>query len=108
MKTAFAILSFAPILFWIAFMFVSPFLEESTQPQGLFTFWDLYPGTLGEITVFAILIGLFFSIYLAINVLRGNFAPTEKKKLWVALLILGNIIVLPFFWTYYIRKKPVI
>ena len=77
-KVTYGILSIAPIAIWLLFMFISPFIEQSTQPTGLYTAGDLYPGTLGKFTVLAILIGIFFALFLAIKVLRNKFVPKEK------------------------------
>ncbi len=107
MKLVYGILSIAPIAIWLLFMFISPFLEQETQPQGLFTFWDLYPGVFGKITVFAVTIGLIFALFLAFKVFRNAFVPKEKKILWLCLLVPGNVFILPFFWSIYIRKTMV-
>jgi hypothetical protein len=88
-------------------MFISPFIQQETQPQGLFTFWDLYPGVFGKFTVYTIIIGLIFTLFLVIKIIGNAFVPKEKKTLWMVLLILGNIFVLPFFWFINIRKQSV-
>jgi len=101
----FAILSIAPISIWLLFSFISPFIGQDDNSKGLFTIMDLYPGLFGKITVFALFVGFFFAIYLAIKVLQNNFVPKEKKYLWVFLLVFGSIVILPFFWSFYIRKS---
>jgi len=88
-------------------MIISPFLPQETQSQGLFTFLDLYPGVFGKITVYTVLIGLIFTLFLVIKVSGNAFVPKDKKTLWLVLLILGNVIILPFFWLICIRKQSV-
>jgi len=74
------ILSITPLTIWLLFLFISPFLPQETPSKGLFTFWDLYPGTFGKITVCAIIVGLIFTLFLVIKVFGGAFVPKKKKK----------------------------
>jgi len=36
--------------------------------------------------------------------LRSPTVPSEKRRLWVALLFFGSAFVLPFFWFWYVWK----
>jgi hypothetical protein len=105
-KIIYAAFSFVPVIIWFLFPILSPVIEPDAQTQGLFTFWDLYPGIFGKITMFAIMSGFAFAMFLSLKVFRNNFVPEEKKKKWVLLLVAGNIIILPLFWFLYIREKP--
>ena len=103
----FAILSIAPISIWLLFSFISPFIGQGDNTKNLYTIMDIYPGLFGKITIFTLFVGFFFAIYLVIKVMRNNFVPKEKKYLWMFLLVFGSVIVLPFFWSFYIRKSKV-
>lgn len=35
--------------------------------------------------------------------LRSSTVPSGKRGLWVALILLGNAFVFPFFWFWYLR-----
>jgi hypothetical protein len=104
-KIIYGVFSFVPLIIWFLFPILAPILEPDTQLIGLNTFWDLYPGIFGKITMFAIMTGFAFALFLSLKVYRNNFVPEEKKKKWVLLLVAGNIIILPVFWYIYIRKQ---
>jgi hypothetical protein len=36
--------------------------------------------------------------------LRSPTVPREKRGLWIAVIVLGNIVALPFFWFWYVRQ----
>jgi len=107
MKLVYGVLSIAPIATWLLFMFFSPFLQLETKSLALFTFWDLYPGAFGKLTMLAVAIGLIFALFLAFKVFQNHYVPKAKKIQWICLLVLANVFILPFFWSIYIRKSIV-
>ena len=63
-------------------------------------------GTLATLTVAATLLACAaFVIY----VLKTSAVPSEKRSLRLALILFGNLFVLPFFWFQYVwhRQKSV-
>jgi hypothetical protein len=38
------------------------------------------------------------------HAVRSDAVPHEKRGLWVVVLLLGNILVLPFYWLWYIKQ----
>ncbi len=48
--------------------------------------------------IFIVMIGFAVFIY------KSGKVPKQKRHLWVALLVLGNLAVFPFFWYFYIWK----
>ena len=74
----------------------SAIIEPLVWPQGA-SFFDnalLILGALGLLTIFG------FVWYAR----RSSSVPPEKRRLWVTLLIVGNVFVLPFFWFWYVRE----
>ena len=62
-------------------------------------------GTLATLTVAATLLACAaFVIY----VLKTSAVPSDKRSLWLALILFGNLFVLPFFWFQYVwhRQSP--
>ena len=35
---------------------------------------------------------------------RSDAVPRDKRGLWTAVLLLGNVFALPFYWLWYIRQ----
>jgi len=48
--------------------------------------------------------GWVVTIGFLIFALRSSAVPKGKRGLWAALLLFGNLIVVPFFWFWYIWK----
>ena len=78
-------------------LLASSIIEPLVWPQGA-SFFDnalLILGALGLLTIFG------FIWY----TLRSNAVPSEKRTLWVVVLLFVNIFALPFFWFGYVREK---
>lgn len=97
-KLIIGVLFSAPILLWIIFMFISPFIQVKNSSNQLYGIQDLYPGPFGHFVLVLILIGATFGIILGILTFMGKGLPTNRKNLWGLLLVLGNVFVLPFYW----------
>ncbi len=62
-------------------------------------------GTLATLTVVATLLACTaFVVY----VLGTSAVPSDKRGLWLALIVFGSLFVLPFFWFQYVwhRQSP--
>jgi len=46
----------------------------------------------------------FSTIVFAIYAARTRDVPNSKRWLWFALILIGNALVLPFFWYWYVWK----
>ncbi len=81
-----------PIVF-LAYWIIDPFVE----PKADSFFKTAFPiaSILGSLTI------LGFISY----TLRTNAVPSEKRALWVAVLLFGHFFVAPFFWFWYVREK---
>ena len=56
----------------------------------------------------AALLTLGLGIGFLLVVFRTARVPPDKKPIWAALLIVGNIVAFPVFWYFYVwRKQPV-
>ena len=77
-------------------LFAVVFLEPLLWPRSTTTFTSLrlILGVSG-----LLMVALFIH-----HVIRTDAVPTEKRGLWVMILLVGNIFALPFFWFWYIRK----
>jgi hypothetical protein len=94
-----------PIVLWVIYMLVSPFLPTDTPPNQLFNAGDLYPGVFGKITLAVVFVGFVTAIIFAVRVMLGRDVPKGEGTLWGVLLLLGNIIVLPIFWLKFVRQQ---
>src|SRR5688572_12234577 len=74
-------------------------IEPAVWPRGrlFFEYGYFVAGIIGLATMFA------FIWYAR----RSGAVPVEKRGLWVAVLFLGNMFALPFFWFWYVRKPSV-
>ncbi len=54
------------------------------------------------IGIYAVIIILILTF--GIHVFRSNNVPVEKRKLWLAVLIFGNIVAFPVYWYLYVYK----
>lgn len=94
-----------PIANAVIFNIISPSMDHD-DAQGLFTFWSLYPGVWGGITVGLIVIGLVISLLLILRILAGKSEPSLRRKaVWILLLVFGNVFVLPIYWFMFLRKS---
>jgi hypothetical protein len=80
-------------------------------PLGLFAIVliepILWPRGASSFVVFRLILGISGLLLMAgfiRHVLRSDAVPPEKRGFWVAVLLIGNIFALPFFWFWYIRK----
>lgn len=48
--------------------------------------------------------GILMTIGFVRHAFRSDVVPRDKRGLWVAVLFLGNIFALPFYWFWYIRQ----
>jgi hypothetical protein len=48
-------------------------------------------------------LGLLTVIGFVLYALRSNAVPSEKRALWVVVLLFVNFFALPFFWFWYVR-----
>ena len=80
-------------LFGLAFV-VPLFLE----PRDLIQFLPIDDVLRPIFLILGLLLTFAFIAYAA----TSSAVPKEKRALWIAVLILGNISVLPFFWYWYI------
>jgi len=81
------------------FLLVALFIVAEYNPQVRQAFDDL--PTAGEVAF----ITFFLVAWLACiwDIWRNSRMPAEKRKLWTAVLALGNWYALPFYWWFYIR-----
>jgi hypothetical protein len=49
-------------------------------------------------------LGWFSTIIFAVYAARTRNVPDSKRWLWFALILIGNAVVLPFFWYWYVWK----
>jgi len=56
---------------------------------------------LGEVAIGATWLACGLYVFFA---LRSPTVPNEKRKLWVAVIVLGNAFALPFFWFWYVLQ----
>ncbi len=48
--------------------------------------------------------GILMMIGFIRHTIRSDAVPRDKRGLWVVALLLGNILVLPFYWLWYIKQ----
>ena len=65
-----------------------------------FVTWDWFRPLIATVVAGGWLITIAFITY----ALAGSAVPKEKRGLWAAVLFLGNMLTLPFFWFWYIWK----
>jgi hypothetical protein len=87
-----------PILLWLIFEIQSPFVEPNIPQNGLFETMDLYSGVLGHLAEIGIIVGIVVALVFGIRAFKGKDVPEGRAVLWGFLLLLGNVLVLPFFW----------
>jgi hypothetical protein len=91
------IVTLSPIFYFLFFIFHVVFVPVGTAPTGLFA------GILDLHMVFAIWTLLLTAFYVVL-VLRTESVPREKRGLWCAVLVLGSVFAMPFFWYLYIWR----
>lgn len=85
----------------VAALPVAHFLSQGGEPPEV-PLWFVYPIHLGTILVTWLLTG-----YFVVYVWKTQTVPRNKRALWTLLLILGNMLAMPFFWYHYLLKaKP--
>lgn len=77
-------------------LFVVGVAEAIVRPSGRSLF-DAFNIGLG-------ILGLMVMIGFIVHALRTESVPQEKRGLWVAVLLLGNFLALPFYWMWYVRQ----
>jgi hypothetical protein len=82
---ALGLAAFAPLLMFLAVPFTS---GESFAMLATLTIAAAW------------LAGAAFVIY----VLKTSAVPSDKRRLWVGLIVFGNVFVLPFFWFQYVWR----
>jgi len=102
-KILLGILSFWPFLFFILFfigMFTMIGMSGPDEPPTA-SFGLMMAG------YFITIVSIYgMMIYYIVNVFMNNKLPSGKKALWAALLFLGNMMVIPFYWYFYIWCEP--
>lgn len=81
------LLAFWPLVALLGMMF-----SESYFDRGVFFVW---------IMTSVYLVWFFFLFDAALS----KRVPSEKKRLWVVVLILGHMIAIIFYWYFYIRSE---
>lgn len=70
--------------------------EPMVWPRGS----SVFDGARVALGVSALLIMAAF-IWHALN---SKVVPTDKRRIWVVVLLFANIFALPFYWLYYVRS----
>jgi drug/metabolite transporter (DMT)-like permease len=84
------------------FILIAIFVAQAYLPMVRAALDEM--STWGEL----LFIGFFLGALLAViwDVWRNPRMPAQKRKLWTAVLLLGNWYALPFYWWFYIRGSP--
>jgi len=56
-----------------------------------------------HILVMALVLGL--TAFYIVHLFRTDRVPTDKKALWAVVLLLGNLLAMPFYWYFYVWPK---
>lgn len=79
------------------------FVPLATWPVVLLVSKDSFSTAVITAVALAWIVPIGFIVYLY----KGSAVPSEKRGLWLALLLFGNVLALPFFWFWYIwRTSP--
>jgi len=92
MRTILGVFSLAVPLGLAAIMLIEPFFWP--RGSGVFDVMRIVLGVFGIILMFG---------YIS-HASRSRKVPSEKRGLWISVLLFGNILALPFFWFWYIQK----
>ncbi|MHC4278212.1 MAG: hypothetical protein ACYSTI_12975 [Planctomycetota bacterium] len=95
-----AAVTVAPIFYFLLFA-LYPFLVPlgTPAPTPLATILDLHM----VFSIWSLALLVFYVGYL----LRSDEVPTDKRALWGVVLLLGNVLTMPFFWYFYIWRPMV-
>lgn len=86
------VISFSVPLGLLAIVFIEPVIWPRGAP--LFVALRLAFGICGLI----MMVGFIY------RTLKSDSVPRSKRGFWVAVLLLGNVFALPFFWFWYVRQ----
>jgi hypothetical protein len=53
----------------------------------------------------AVIGGWAITIAFMVYALRSSAVPSTKRRLWAAVIFLGNMLAIPFFWFWYVWKR---
>lgn len=65
-----------------------------------------YLGYVFPLMIFFFLFYVGLGIFYIVQVVQNNLLDTEKKLLWVAVIIILNAITMPLYWYFHIWKEP--
>jgi len=84
------------------FILIAFFVAQAYSPT-VRTAFDEMP-TWGGVLFVCFFLGALLALIW--DVWRNPRMPAQKRKLWTAVLLLGNWYALPFYWWFYIRGNP--
>jgi uncharacterized membrane protein len=67
--------------------------------------WPRGTSTFDVLLVILAFLGLAAMVGFMWHAKRSNAVPSQKRDLWVWVLLLGNVFALPFFWFWYVRGQ---
>ena len=73
------------------------FIEPMLWPKGTSIFDVLLPALA--------LLGLGTMVGFMWHARRSNAVPSDKRELWLWVLLLGNVFALPVYWFWYVRDQ---
>ncbi len=91
------------VIFTVAMFatFLSDISSSAAEPEPPLLFFLVIPLQLLTMLVVFILV-----IIYVVFLFRTETVSQDKKALWAAVLILGNMIAMPVFWYLYVWKQP--
>jgi hypothetical protein len=102
-KIVLGIATLWPILYVVLFAVSALLFSDNEMPSDIWS--NIFPIVLGAHFFTMALILALVIIYM-IHVLKNDRIAKEAKALWVAVIFLGNMIAMPFYWYFHIWRKP--
>lgn len=92
---ALGVLSITSFVGLFSLAFLVPLFLESREHIKFLPIDDVLRPVFGGL-------GLLVTVGFVAYAITSAAVPNEKRALWIVVLLLGNILVLPFFWYWYI------
>ena len=74
--------------------------SHDNMSKNMSLFFLIFP-----LHIFTMLEIMGMMIYYVIDAMKRQKLPPDRRTLWVVLLILGNMIAMPFYWYFFILKE---
>ena len=103
------LLSVAPIVYLVVFLtYIMPQFESlfgrSGPPVAQF---DALFGTVFYVHLSVIILVLALIGFYVVHVLRARHLSEHAKPAWIAAIVIGNMVVMPIAWYFFIWRQPI-